>query len=1176
MAKHIGTAPNQVPTNGMLGTAAFIDKEQLPVSKSQRAAIDLKANAESPVFTGDMQGTTNRASSRPSLVLDLAKTRQLDSRITFSRPGEISTVFDERGVMQTVAENVPRFQHDPVTGESLGFLQEDYSTNRIVSSEKFDDPSWSVYGTGTGLAPVLTSNFEVAPDGKKTVSKITFDTGTGLGSSDRSELRNFQTASLGAVYTLSFYMRGEVGGEQVMIRQAGNVNYMTLTLTSELVRYELTETSAVTTNAGILIGIRQGVTFGGVVVNTSATVYLWGVQFELGNKATSYIPTLAAFSGRNSTATFVGSDGLIQTAPTGTLRYQYAPTELDTVPYALLETQGTNMLAYSEGFDNPVWIKLESLIVPNATLSPDGNMGGAFCYETTATDNHRTQYATSAVVGTQYTASIYAKAGTTNLMQFRLGRTANSERVSANLALGTFSYVGSSLESAKITDVGNGWYRLAVTATLSLTGTQYVAFGPNEGDSVAYAGNSTSGIYVWGAQLETGPVATTYIPTLAIFTGRASSASYVGSDGLVKVANSGVARYESSLANLTAPPYLLLENASTNILLYSEHLNYSGWSGNGILVSQNHGISPEGFNNAVKLVATTGSGYHYRDFISSGPYAIGEVYTQSIFAKPEEYGLLTINSYYATNGGGGKGSNFNLVTGTVVSSSATNAGIVAYPNGWYRCWQSVTVDTSAEPNRLLTRYVLNTSAFTGDGFSGLLVWGAQTEKVDKLTSYKASQVTHTGRASTATFIGSNGLLQVASSDVARYSYNPLNLSLGSKLLIEYPATNEVSYSATHNSISSGASVSGTTEFIDGSSVNVYLAGTGNDPHRVNQSVISGSSANTVATFSVYVKPMSGNDLQTIVLRARSSGPSGTGVQFKIQNSIVSVLGGINSFGSNPPSNPSSIQAFSEPAGNGWYRIGYSGIASTLASERYYSIDLGFAPGDSELTAGTSSSKLAVSGWQVEVGAFATSYIPTTSAQVTRAIDASTSVAALRAADTSTSSQVTRAADTYSVSEVTRGADFASITGKNFADFYRQDEGTFVIEGRSFEASNSGFLLTVWGGSTQDYLGIGYEGVNRIPGTIYWRANGGGLTTGEFARVEAGVPFAIAASFKGNKVAYASQGNLANQTASADLPKVNSLYFRRAGSGSFRTSGIISRLTYFPKQLSETEVKGLGS
>ncbi len=42
MPNLIGTGADQIPTNGMLGTAAFMDAEQLPVSAPQQALSDTK------------------------------------------------------------------------------------------------------------------------------------------------------------------------------------------------------------------------------------------------------------------------------------------------------------------------------------------------------------------------------------------------------------------------------------------------------------------------------------------------------------------------------------------------------------------------------------------------------------------------------------------------------------------------------------------------------------------------------------------------------------------------------------------------------------------------------------------------------------------------------------------------------------------------------------------------------------------------------------------------------------------------------------------------------------------------------------------------------------------------------------------------------------------------------
>jgi len=54
----------------------------------------------------------------PSLLLDFANVRTLDPRITFARASS-ATYFDQFGVLRSAANNVARFDHDPVTGVGL-------------------------------------------------------------------------------------------------------------------------------------------------------------------------------------------------------------------------------------------------------------------------------------------------------------------------------------------------------------------------------------------------------------------------------------------------------------------------------------------------------------------------------------------------------------------------------------------------------------------------------------------------------------------------------------------------------------------------------------------------------------------------------------------------------------------------------------------------------------------------------------------------------------------------------------------------------------------------------------------------------------------------------------------------------------------------------------------------
>lgn len=93
----------------------------------------------------------------PTLDLNFALTKSLDPRITFTRASS-GTYFDSSGVLQTATTNTPRFDHNPVTGASLGLLIEEQRTNLLLNSATLSTQSVTVtnvahtlsfYGTGT-------------------------------------------------------------------------------------------------------------------------------------------------------------------------------------------------------------------------------------------------------------------------------------------------------------------------------------------------------------------------------------------------------------------------------------------------------------------------------------------------------------------------------------------------------------------------------------------------------------------------------------------------------------------------------------------------------------------------------------------------------------------------------------------------------------------------------------------------------------------------------------------------------------------------------------------------------------------------------------------------------------------------------------------------------------------
>ena len=107
----------------------------------------------------------NFPNSRPSLNLNFARSKTLDPRITFSRTNPTATYVDDNGLIVAAGADEPRFDHDPITGESLGLLVEEQRTNLVTNNE--DLSQWTLNGSG-----IVTSNDTVSPDGNTTADKV--------------------------------------------------------------------------------------------------------------------------------------------------------------------------------------------------------------------------------------------------------------------------------------------------------------------------------------------------------------------------------------------------------------------------------------------------------------------------------------------------------------------------------------------------------------------------------------------------------------------------------------------------------------------------------------------------------------------------------------------------------------------------------------------------------------------------------------------------------------------------------------------------------------------------------------------------------------------------------------------------------------------------------------------
>ena len=209
--------------------------------------------------------------------------------------GTIASPYIESGATNGTAgvlENTPRLNY--TTGVANPYLLlEPSRTNLISQSEYFG--GWTLISNGTGSDPVLDFGY-ISPGGLNNAYKITLDSGAGTATSDESIIYlNKSGVTAGSEHTASVYLKGAVGGEEVIVRDTAG-GYKKWTLTTEWARYEYTQTATATSYA-TSFGLRQGL--GGIgTINSNAVVYIYGFQSELGSYPTSYIPTYSVSATR--------------------------------------------------------------------------------------------------------------------------------------------------------------------------------------------------------------------------------------------------------------------------------------------------------------------------------------------------------------------------------------------------------------------------------------------------------------------------------------------------------------------------------------------------------------------------------------------------------------------------------------------------------------------------------------------------------------------------------------------------------------------------------------------------------------------------------------------------------------------------------------------------------------
>ena len=367
----------------------------------------------------------------------------------------------------------------------------------------------------------------------------------------------------------------------------------------------------------------------------------------------------------------------------------------------LIEVVPRNLLTYSEQFDNAAWTKSNLTVTANAAIAPNGTMTAEKIIGTAINATHIALQQISFPTNTIATCSIYAKAAELSFLYVGgLGRTpsANEGYVFFNLSNGTVG-VSDAGYTGSMSNEGNGWYKLTVNAPIMATSTlrEFRIGVTNTNGVQSYLGDGTSGVFVWGAQLETGSQ-TEYFPTTTRL---------------------NIPRIDYTNGSC---PSLLVEPQRTNLVLRSEEFNISPWSTLSVVtITANATTSPSG-NLTADLILGADASSSVNQIIAG---TTGVVYTNSFYIKNNNstQSRLTIRNTITAvecniNWTGSELSGITNLTGTSTFQSVGN--------GWYRIISTYTAAEAAQRPRILPTLTTNQSVY---------VWGAQLELGSYPTSY---------------------------------------------------------------------------------------------------------------------------------------------------------------------------------------------------------------------------------------------------------------------------------------------------------------------------------------------------------------------------------------------------------------------------------------------------------
>jgi hypothetical protein len=242
----------------------------------------------------------------------------------------------------------------------------------------------------------------------------------------------------------------------------------------------------------------------GALSSSGNAGYAWGAQVNIGSTAKPYFPTTDRLNVPR--LTYQNSGG--------------------GCPSLLLEKQSTNLALYSEDFGNTYWTKTRATISANNATSPDGTTNADKLVEDAISGTHFVDRTiTGLTASALHSFSIFAKKAEREFVNVQCVTTGNS--VFVNLNNGGISIGGGYTSSTvKVESYSNYWYRITVNDTPPSTSLRYIVVTAIDSTTSSYTGDGTSGLFIYGAQLEASSYPTSYIPTTSASATRVADACF--------------------------------------------------------------------------------------------------------------------------------------------------------------------------------------------------------------------------------------------------------------------------------------------------------------------------------------------------------------------------------------------------------------------------------------------------------------------------------------------------------------------------------------------------------------------------------------------------------------------------------------------------------------------------